>query len=208
MYGFKREFGVSVFIWSDYPFDREWYTRFHLPILRLNKEIQDDTLLSKLLIDESIRLHSRINSYYDKQTKCGLIAVKFNKIIIRNLEIIFSENPTGENQLWGYWNDLMLSLVSLIYLYNCHTYNMKEDYTNIEIRLYDSNKVLIAALTGDGLLYSYLHDDESLQINFLDFYNTRLIKAVDTYKVDIVPIINKTLIQAIEMLEEISKEDV
>ena len=208
MYGFKREFGVSVFIWSEYPFGREWYTRLHLPILRLNKEIQDETLISKLLIDESIRLHSRVNSYYDKHTKCGLIAVKFNKITIRNLEIIFSENPTGDNQLWGYWNDLILSLVSLLYLYNCHTNNMEENYTNIEIRLYDSNKILIAALTGDGMLYSYLHDDESLNIAFLDFYDTRLLKEVEAYKDDIVPMINKTLLQAIEKLEEISKEDV
>ena len=204
IYGYKREFGVCAFVSSNFSFDNEWYNDTYLPIQNIENNTKFKSDISMWLIEASKFANCVFEPFVDRDNRIALLSVRLNRVNIKNLETAFTDSPSGENQLWGNWNDFVYSLYSLNSYMICKE-NLSDDETKFRsiVKIYDSNGIIIAELTGDDALYLYLHDILPVWPCFID---AKLKQYIEKFNNDIIPILNKSLQQSIQTLEEISAD--
>ena len=204
---YKRTHGDYIFVLDScgaYIYDH--YCR---PIQSL-KNTKRTKPLSFWMIDQSLNSFCEFQSFYgteDEVSSIALLTIRLKNLSIEKLESHINGGSENNSQLWGVWNDFLYSLLSILNF--CEgVYSSTEIFClDAEIEVYDSNYIKIADLFNSSIKYSYFlfYKPDILGFHFHSWYS-RFNKGHDEYKREIIPILNNTLQNAIESLEQLSKD--
>ena len=193
-----------------------YYDPEHITFQRIKHQKKEGKPLSYWMIDLSIKPFCAFQSFFCAQNdKYGLkrdfalLAIKLKDVSVKSLEMLNS--ATSIELLWGNWNDIIYSLISLMNVSSGYNDLQNDDGAIIireGIELYDKNNVLIARLYDNSIKYSYFQcfdiaSNEDYD-SFFDFRSRHFI-SYEEYKEDIVPLLNQTLQNAISSLEALSQ---
>jgi len=210
---YKRESGKYIFVWDSY---RGFYDDSAYLIFQELKKKKGGKPLPYWLLDLGIRPHCEFQSFYDEKVSFSslrdcyaLLAIRLKNVSIRNLETINNRGSSQSELLWGAWNELLFSLLSLIQISTTNNEANEDVILDEVIELYDSNNVLISRISNLGIRYSYLHlftpvAKETWDGIFL-MLGTKLESTVEKYLKDVVPVLNTSLQRSIKILEELSE---
>ena len=200
---YKKMYNSYVIVWDTY--GKCFFKYAYLSLQNL-KNTKSNMPLSFWMIDTAIKPYCVFQSFCDsrnEESDIALLAIKLKNVSIKDLVPFFRDDSESSKKLWGAWNDMLYSLLSLYLLLIKTNRDLNKRSFNAEIELYDKNNMMLADLLDGEIKFSYFHTYEIMPFykNFSKFGSIDS-KDCELFKKDIIPILNNTLRNAIKTLEE------